>query len=153
MAARLPRSVFSPKQTVRLVVDDDMSLDTLSIVRSLPTFQKEIIGIVPQFGGECFDITLKTTESAMRLTTAGFDYEQKVIPLRLLGMKILHVSIFVPVEYPAKELINILRVYGTLKSTSLRRLFYTKEGFQHNERSIRIAEFLAFTKDLPRNLF
>ena len=91
MAVRPPRNAFWPKRTVRLVVDDDMTLDTLGIVRSLSTFQEDIVGIVPQFGGKCYDITLKNVESVTWLTTAGFDYEQKVIPMRLLGPKILRV--------------------------------------------------------------
>ena len=152
MAARPPRTAFSPKRTVRLVVDDDMTLDTLGIVRSLPTFQEDIVGIVPQFGGKCYNITLKNVESATRLTTAGFDYEQRVIPMRLLGPKKLHVSVFVLVEFPNKELITILRSYGTLKSTSFRRLYYSEQGFQHIERGIRVAEFLALTRDLPRKI-
>ena len=34
--------------------------DALSIAKSLPDYAGNIRGIVPQFGGRCFDITLDT---------------------------------------------------------------------------------------------
>ena len=84
---------FAHKKTVRLMVDDSMSLDALSIVKSLPDFQEKIAGVVPQFGGKCFDITMKTPEDAARLVSSGFDYEHEVKSLRLLGRNTIHVSL------------------------------------------------------------
>lgn len=55
MAVR-PRATFAHTKTVRLIVEDGMA--ALEIVRSLPDFKEEITGIVPNFGGKCFDITL-----------------------------------------------------------------------------------------------
>ena len=51
-------------QTVRLIVEDGMEINAIEIVRSLPEFQEEITGIVPNFGGKCFDITLRSTDAA-----------------------------------------------------------------------------------------
>ena len=51
-----------------------MEINAIEIVRSLPDFQEEITGIVPNFGGKCFDITLTSTDTATRLVTSGFDY-------------------------------------------------------------------------------
>ena len=38
-------------QTVRLIVKDGMEINAIEIVRSLPDFQEEITGIVPNFAG------------------------------------------------------------------------------------------------------
>ncbi|CAH3114922.1 unnamed protein product [Porites lobata] len=73
MIAR-PRATFAHTKTVRLIVEDNMEINALETVRSLPDFQEEITGIVPNFGGKCFDITLRSTEAATRLATSGFDY-------------------------------------------------------------------------------
>lgn len=43
-------------------MEDSMQLDSLNIAKSLPDFAKHIRGIVPQFGGKCFDITLESAE-------------------------------------------------------------------------------------------
>ena len=84
-AARNTRAGFAHKRTVHLIVEDGMTVDSLQVMQSLPDFREEIIGVVPQIGGKCIDITLKTEESATRLATTGFDYEQLNKPLRLLG--------------------------------------------------------------------
>ena len=56
-AARPPRATFAHQKTVRLVVEDSMEVDAMSIVTALPDFRDEIVGVVPQYGGKCFDIT------------------------------------------------------------------------------------------------
>ena len=50
MAAR-PRATFAHQKTVRLIVDEGMAINALEIARSLPDFQEDITGIVPNFGG------------------------------------------------------------------------------------------------------
>ena len=129
-----------------------MELDALEIVRSLPDFQDEITGIVPNFGGKCFDITLSSTDAATRLATSGFDYGAERKPLKLLGAKTIHVSVFVAVEFPDEEIVKFLKQYGQLKSENLRRLCYNEEGFRNIERGIRMAEFTSLDKDLPRKV-
>ena len=151
MAAR-PRNTFAHKRSVRLLVDEGMELDALTIVKSLPDFKDAITGVVPMFGGKCFDITMDTTENASLLAQAGFDYEHTVKPLRLLGARSIHVSIFVSVEYPDVELLPFLKTYGKMKTEALRRLYYNEEGFTHIERGIRVAEFVSLDKDLPRKI-
>ena len=91
MAAR-PRATFAHKKTVRLIVDDGMDVNALEIICSLPDFKDEIAGIIPNFGGKCFDITIQSTEAANRLATSGFDYGDERKQLRLLGAKSIHVS-------------------------------------------------------------
>ena len=152
MAARPPCATFAHQKTVRLVAEDDMELDALTIVRSLPDFSAEIVGVVPQFGGKCFDITLQTVASVTQLATVGFDYDNTVKSLRLLGACTIHVSVFVSVEFPDKDLVSFLKQYGQLKSDSLRRLYYSDKGFTHIERGIHVAEFASLERDLPRKL-
>ena len=146
-----PRATFAHKKTVRLTVNDDVRTNALSIVQSFPDFKEDIIGVVPQFGGRCFDITVRDTEVAARLAQSGFDYKQH-IPLKLLGAKSIHVSVFVCVEYLDGDLLTFLQQYGQLKSPTLRRLYYNDDGYQHIERRIRVAEFISLEKDLPRKL-
>ena len=57
MAVR-PCATFAHTKTVHLIVEDGMEITALEIVRSLPDFKEEITGIVQNFGGNCFDITL-----------------------------------------------------------------------------------------------
>ena len=151
MAAR-PRATFAHTKTVRLIVEDNMDINALEIVRSLPDFQDEITGIVPNFGGKCFDITLRSTEAATRLATSGFDYGAERKPLKLLGAKTIHVSVFVAVEFPDQEIVKFLQQYGQLKSENLRRLCYNEEGFRNIERGIHVAEFTSLDRDLPRKV-
>ena len=143
---------FSHRRTVRLIVEEDMDIDALQIAKSLPDYAENITGIVPQFGGKCFDITLKTAEAAIKLSTEGFDYEHTRKPLRLLGAKSVHVSIFVSVEFPDENLINILEKHGELKTRKLRRLYFQEEGFTHIERGVRVAEFVKIKQDIPKKI-
>ena len=151
MAAR-PRTTFAHTKTVRLIVEDGMEINAIEIVRSLSDFQEEITGIVPNFGGKCFDITLRSTDAATRLATFGFDYGPEPKRLKLLGVRTIHVSVFVAVEYPDQEIVNFLKQYGQLKSENLRRLCYTEEGFTNIESGIRVAEFTSLDRDLPRKV-
>ena len=151
MAAR-PHATFAYKQTVRLIVDEGMEVNALEIVRSLPDFQEDIMGIVPNFGGKCFDITLRSIDAATRLATSGFDDGPESKPLKLLGAKTIHVSVFVAVEFPDEEIITLLKSYGQLKSENLRRLCYNEDGFRNIERGIRVAEFVSLDRDLPRKI-
>ena len=99
--------------------------------RPLPDFQDSITGVVPMFGGKCFDITLDNPENASLLAQAGIDYDHTVKPLRLLGARSIHISIFVSVEYPDVELIPFLKTYGKMRTDALRRLYYNEEGFSY----------------------
>ena len=152
MTLSRPRSQFAHRRTVRLIVEDDMEIDALEIAKSLPDYAEFIQGIVPQFGGKCFDITLNTAEAAVRLATAGYDYGEIRKPLRLLSVKTVHVSVFVSVEFPDEELLTVLEQYGELKTRKLRRLHFHEDGFQHIERGIRVAEFNKITRDLPKKV-
>ena len=152
MAASAPRRVFAHKRTVRLIIDDDMRIDSLEVIASLPEYQADITGVVPLFGGKCIDITLRDHEVAARLAASGFDYGDLRKPLRLLGEKAVHVSCFVPVEFPDTVVLELLKQYGELKTENLRRLYFQEEGFSHIERGIRVAEFTRINRDLPRRI-
>ena len=152
MALSRPKPQFAHRRTVRLIVEDDMETDALEIAKSLPDFAEFIQGIVPQFGGKCFDITLTTAEAAVQLSTAGYDHGEIRKPLRLLGVKSIHVSVFVSVEFPDEDLIAILEQYGDLKTRKLRRLYFSEEGFEYIERGVRVAEFNKITRDIPKKV-
>ena len=152
MAGRPPRVNFEHRRTVRLIPEEGMALDSLSIAQSLPDYRDEIKGIVPLFGGKCFDITLTNEEAATRLAAAGFDYENSIKPLRLLGQKSLHISVFISVEYPDEELFDLLESHRTLKARHARRLFFKVDGYQHIENGVRVVQFTSLARDLPRKL-
>jgi len=97
-------------------------------------------------------ITLRSTEAATHLATSGFDYGPERKPLKLLGARTIHVSVFVAVEYPDQKIVNFLKQYGQLKSENLCRLCYTEEGFTNIKRGIRVAKFTSLDKDLPRKV-
>ena len=153
MVLSKPRAHFAHQRTVRLIVDDDLeSIDALKLAKSLPDYAGEIKGIVPLFGGKCFDITLATREAAAKLAQEGIDYEQIHKPLRLLGQRSIHVSVFVSVEFPDEDLLNLLATYGELKSKSVRRLFFIEEGFTHIENGIRVVQFNKIDRDIPKRV-
>ena len=84
------------------------------IVNALPDLCAQIVGVVPQSGGKCFDITLRSVDSATQLATAGFDYLNEVEPLRLLGDRTIDVSVFISVEFPNKDLASFLKQCTTV---------------------------------------
>ena len=152
MALSWPMPQFFHRRTVRLIVEEDMDIDALQIAKSLPDYAENITGIVPQFGGKCFDITLKTAEAAIKLATDGFDYEHTRKPLHLLGAKSIHVSNFESEEFPDENLLNLIEKYGELKSRKLRCLYFQEEGFTHIERGVRVAEFVKIKQDIPKKI-
>ena len=88
-------------------------------------------------------------ESLVQLTKDGFDHENQVKPLRVLGQKALHVSVFVPNEFPNKDLLALLKGYTTLA-------LFEEDRFQHLENGIRVgirvAQYTELARDLPRKL-
>ena len=70
-----PCGPFVHRRTVRLIVDLEMEVDSLKIIQCLPDFTGDICGIVLEFGGRAFVITLKTVEDAAKLASIGFDYD------------------------------------------------------------------------------
>ena len=152
MALSRPQTPFAHQRTVRLLVDKDMDIDALKIAKSLPDFATNIRGIVPQFGGQCFDITLDSADAAAQLAQSGFDYGDVRKPLKLLGARTIHVSIFVSVEFPDEDLLKLLATYGDLTAAKLRRLHFTEEGFTHIENGIRVAEFNKIDRAIPKRI-
>ena len=129
-----------------------MTLDSLSIAQSLPDFRDAIKGIVPLFGGKCFDITLDNEEAATRLAAASFDYKHSVKPLQLLSQKSVHISAFISVEYPDEDLFDLPECYGTFKAHHARCLFFKENGYQNIENGVGVVEFTSLDRDLPRKL-
>ena len=120
MALSKPHAQFAHRGTVRLFVDNDVTdIDVLKIAQCLSEYAGEIQGIVPLFRGKCFDITLASREAAVKLDQKGIDYDQVHKPLHLLGQQSIHVSVFVSVEFPDANQLNLLATYGELKSKSV----------------------------------
>ena len=132
-------ATFAHTKTVRLIVKEGMDINAIEIVRSLPHFKVEITAIVPNFRGKCFDITLHSTDAATCLATSGFDYGAERKPLKLLGARTIHVSVFPAVEYPDQDIVNFLKQYEQLKSENLCRLCHTEEVL-HLSRVVSVSQ-------------
>ena len=94
-----------------------------------------------------FRYNITHNDAATRLAMSGFDYGTERKPLKLLGAKTIHVSVFVAVEFRDHEIVKFLKPYG-----HLRRLCYTEDGFTSIECGILVAEFISLEKDLPRKV-
>ena len=141
----------SHTKTVRLIVKEGMDINAIEIVRSLPHFKVEITAIVPNFRGKCFDITLHSTDTATCLATSGFDYGAERKPLKLLGARTIHVSVFVAVEYPDQDCKFSKAVWTVKVRKSMPPLSY-RGGFTSIESGIGVAEFTSLDRDLPRKV-
>ena len=124
MAASPPRRVFAHKRTVRLIIENDMRIDSLQVIASLPNFQADITCVVPLFGGKCIDITLHDHKVTARLAASGFDYGDLQKLLRLLGRRVIHVPWFVRAEFPDNVVVDLLKQYGELKTENVRHLYF-----------------------------
>ena len=72
MVLSKPQAHFAHQRTVRLIVDDDIqTTDALKLAKSLPEYSGTIKGIVPLFGGKCFDIREVKHDVYGRRQTAG----------------------------------------------------------------------------------
>ena len=60
-------------------------------------------------------LMLGSTDAATRLATSGFDYGAERKPLKLLGARTIHVSVFVAVEYPDQDIVKISKAVWTVK--------------------------------------
>lgn len=151
MVQSKPRGHFPHRRTVRFIVNNKTEdIDALKLVSSLLEYSGEIKGIVPLFRGKCFDITLATLEAAAKLAQEGADYENSHKLLHLLGRRSIHMSIFVSMEYPDKDLLALLATYGELKSRNVQCLHFSEQGFTHIENSIRVVEFNRIDHNIPK---
>jgi hypothetical protein len=58
--------------------------------------------------------------------------------------------VYLPIEYPDKQLKDLLARYGSVKS--IRRLYMKEEDLQQFENGVRVATFEKLEKDLPHHL-
>ena len=121
---RPPRRIFAHKRTVRLIIENDMRIDSLQVIASLPNFQADITCVVPLFGGKCINITLHDHKVTARLAASGFDYGDLQKLLCLLGRRAIHVPWFVRAEFPDNVVVDLLKKYGELKTENVRHLYF-----------------------------
>ena len=119
---RWPRVLLAA--SVRLIIENDMRIDSLQVIASLPNFQPDITCVVPLFGGKCIDITLCDHKVTARLAVSGFDYGALQKLLRLLGKRAIHVPWFVRAEFPENVVVDLLKQYCELKTENVRRLYF-----------------------------
>lgn len=119
---RWPRVLLAA--SVRLIIENDMRIDSLQVIASLPNFQPDITCVVPLFGGKCIDITLRDHKVTARLAASGFDYGDLQKLLCLLGKRAIHVPWFVRAEFPENVVVDLLKQYCELKTENVRRLYF-----------------------------
>lgn len=95
--ARVRPAHFAHKQTVHYkTLDYAQNLDTKTILGGLTGVPDgKFVAIVPLYGGKCYDITVRTPEIATAPPTRGLEVDWATFPVALLGLKSLHVSVFV----------------------------------------------------------
>ena len=105
-------------------LENDMRIDSLQVIASLPNFQADITCVVPRFRGKCIDITLRDRKVTTRLAASGFDFGDLQKLLRLLGKRAIHVPSFVRAEFPENVVIDLLKQYRELKTENVHRLYF-----------------------------
>ena len=50
----------TPSPALHAQMNCPWTMDALQVIHFLPNFKGDITGVVPQFGGKCIDITLRT---------------------------------------------------------------------------------------------
>ena len=143
---------FLHRRTVRFKPEKGTDVDSKVIINALGLSKEDVVGIVPLYGGQCFDITVTTPEKAVEIAQKGLPLNDKLQSLTLLGRKTIAVSVFVSIEFPDELLLKLLKTYGELKSDHVRRLYFRDEGLTHLENGTRIVEFVRLDKHLPKQI-
>ena len=152
MARVGPAARFMHRRTVRFKPPEDVTVDSKLILQALGVPKDDIVGIVPLYGGKCFDLTFRSQDMATKAAHDGLDLGDRNFSLTLLGSKSIHVSVFVSVEFPDDTLLSVLEQYGELKNRDVRRCFFKDEGLRHLENGARVVEFTRLTKDIPKQI-
>lgn len=108
--------LFQHWQTVRFKPPADLVVNGKSLLNALKVPKEDLVGLVPLYGGKCFDMKFNSAESASRVSPASVNLGGSQYPIALLGVRSIHVSVFVSVEFPDELLVDTLAAYGELKS-------------------------------------
>lgn len=125
--------LFQHRQTVRFKPPANVVVDGKSLLNALKVPKEDLVGLVPMYGGKCFDITFNSAENASPVASAGVNLGGSQYPIVLLGVRSIHVSVFVSVEFSDELLLETLAANGELKSRTARRCYFKDEGLQHLE--------------------
>ena len=148
-------NVFSSERTVRVKVPADLtSLTCVTLLQTLrlhEDIRDEIVGAQACFGGKNFDVCLKSESAALKLASRGLDFEERHLDFVPVNKtRRLHVSTFVPLEFPDHELNSLLSRYGDIDS--IVHKYFTEPGLETYENGCRVVIFTKLDKDLPVRL-
>lgn len=143
---------FKSTRSVRLPVPNDADDITLvNLLRAIKASGITATGAQACFGGKCFDITLDSEEAAEKLASTGVDIHDRHYTVNPLSKgRLIHVSTFVPIEYPDADLLDILSRYGKIKE--VRRLHMKEPDLAEFENGVRVAAFESIDKPLPQRV-
>lgn len=85
--------LFQHPRTVCFKPPKDLVVDGKSLLKALKVPKEDLVGLVPLYGGKCFDITFNSAKSASKVASAGVNLGSSQYTLALLGVRSIHVSL------------------------------------------------------------
>ncbi|KAK3728096.1 hypothetical protein QZH41_003920 [Actinostola sp. cb2023] len=134
---------------VRLHLQKEDTITTIDVLRALK-HQEKIIGAQGSYRGSAIDIVCADETTANEIATHGFDHGDRHYDLRVAAKPRTHVSVFVPIAMPDKDLTTLLARYG--KIACLRRLHYKEHDLQQYENGVRVVEFESLDIAIPSRI-
>ena len=80
----------------------------------------------------------------------GADFENTHYELRPVGLRLIFVSTFIPIQVSDEDLLDLLQMYGTVKS--VRRLYHKDPELNHLENGCQVVAFSKLNKPLPKRI-
>ncbi|KAK3753061.1 hypothetical protein QZH41_005509 [Actinostola sp. cb2023] len=133
----------------RIQLSKDDEITVIQALCALKTCHKGILGAQASYGGRAIDIVCRTAQEATNIAANGLDFGGRHYDLRVAKTKI-HVSVFVPIQFPDKELQDIMARYG--KILHIRRLKYKEADLKKFENGVRVIEFDTLTQAIPSRI-
>ena len=107
-------------------------------------------GIQTSNGGKFVELCFETFEAAEMAELRGVDFENAHYELPPLWQRLTFVSTFIPIQVPDEDLLELLQMYGTVKS--VRRLHHKDPELNHLENGCRVVAFAKLNKPLPKRI-
>ena len=125
-------------------------IDYLEFFKHINKSFKNLQGIQTSGGGKFVELCFDTFEAAEVAELRGLDFENTHYELTPLGQRLIFVSTFIPIQFPDEDLLELLKIYGNVKS--VRRLFHKDPELNHLENGCRVVAFTKLDKPLPKRI-
>ena len=135
-------------RTLRVKLEND--IDYLKFFKHINKSFRNLQGIQTSGGGKYVELYFDTFEAEEVAELRGVDFENTHYELTPLGQRLVFVSTFIPIQFPDEDLLDLLRIYGNVKS--VRRLFHKDPELNHLENGCRVVAFTKLDKPLPKRI-